>query len=186
MVCPARKGKTMKAKAKAKVSMSERAAKAVQGALITSKAYETSIGMLYHTRMFLMWLLGYATESELRKATVRTETGLAIKPSKASILPASYLVACAKNTTGRAETVRIFDAVGEFTGCRFCFASPKFKYQGWNVGEKLAKEMASTLGIPEASLMQIRQGNKKYFWNDDFSILQAYCLARFGKESKVE
>jgi hypothetical protein len=166
-----------------KITAKEKAAKAVKGALITSKPYETGIGFLYHTRMFLLWLLNYASESELIKATVKSETGLAIKPNKGSIVPENWLATCAANTTGRAETVRLFDASGEYTGLRFAFASPKFKYQGWNAGEKLCKAIAETLGLPETATMQVRQGKKAYFWNDDFSILQAYFLKRFEKEN---
>ena len=169
---------------KKKVTATERNEKAVKGALITSKSYETTIGFLYHTRMFLLWLLNYASETELIKATVKTATGLAIKPGKGSMLPVNFLVTCASNTTGRAETVKIFDATGEKL-LRFAFASPKFKYQGWNAGETQCEKMAETLGMPNAAMMQVRQGKKKYFWNDDFSLLTAYCLKRFSKESET-
>jgi hypothetical protein len=176
------KGETMKkaSKEKAVVTVKERAARAVKGALVTSKAYDTTIGFLYHTRMFLLWLLNYSNEAELKKATVKTETGLCIKPGKGSILPETFVVTCASNTTGRAETVKIFDATGEKL-LRFCFASPKFRYQGWNAGEKQCIAMAETLGLPNSACMQVQQGNKAYYWNDDFSLLQAYCLKRFGK-----
>jgi hypothetical protein len=174
----------MKESKEKKITTKEACELAVKGALITSKHYQTCIGLLYHTRMFLLWLLNYASESELTKAILKTETGIAIRPSKGSIVPANYLVTCAVNTTGRAETVRVFDNYGQFTGLRVAFASPKFHYQGFNMSEKLCKEVSTTLGLPESEVMQVRQGNKNYFWNSNFSLLQAYCLAKFRPESE--
>lgn len=153
---------------------------AASKALTTSKKYETSIGFLYHTRMFLLFLLGHANESELKRATVATDAGLSIKPGKASMIPANFFATCAKNTTGRCETVRVFNAHSESI-LRFAFSSPTFKYQGWNAGEGLIKKMAGTLGLPDASLMQVQQGKKAYYWNTDMVPLHNFCIAFFHK-----
>lgn len=169
-------------KEKKNISASEKASMSVAKALTTSKAYVTTIGMFYHTRMFLLWLLNYASESEMKKAIVKTNTGLAIRPGKGSIIPASFLVTCAENTTGRADTVRLFNGSGEFTGERMAFASPKFPYEGFNVGLPMVKRMSAKTGLPESAYMQVQQGKKNYYWNDDFSLLSDYFLKAYSKE----
>lgn len=169
-------------KAKKELNAKERAASATSRALTTSKPYITTIGFLYHCRMFLLWLLNHENEAAMKRAIVHTDTGPAIRPGKGSMLPASFLATCVLNGSKRCETVKLFNAANECV-LRFAFASPTFKYQGWNAGEKQVKAMAATLGLPEASLMTVQQGKKAYYWNTDFEPLHDFCVKHFSKET---
>lgn len=176
--------KTKKANTKKTPNLKERASVAVARALDTRKEYPTTMGLLLSSRLFLRWLLGVEDDRELAKLRVSCETGFAFRPGKNSILPATVMVTCAANTTGRGDTIKVVDTNGTVRE-RVFFPSPKMKgYEGFNFGRPMLKKMTAVLGLPEATLCQKRQGNKNFWYNEDVTLLAEYFRRAYGQKTK--
>jgi len=160
----------------------ERATVAVARALDTRKEYPTTMGLLLSSRLFLRWLLGVEDDRELAKLRVKCETGFAFRPGKNSILPATVMVTCAANTTGRGDTIKVVDPDGAVRE-RVFFPGPKMRgYEGFNFGRPMLKKMAVTLGLAEKVLCQKRQGNKNFWYNEDVTLLAEYFSRAYSQK----
>jgi len=91
------------------------------------------------------------------------------------LLPTGMNITVAENTTGKGHTVKIFKGT-ELTH-RFFFPSQKIKYKGIGIGKPELTNMLGKLAISFDSLHAVRQGQKEYWYSEEYALFAAYLEA---------
>jgi len=99
------------------------------------------------------------------------------------IVPKGWDVTVVDNTTGKGKTLKVWNEAAHLVE-RVFFPSPTYKYQGYGVGEPQVRSMTDVLMIPRDELMQVRQGKKSYWFNQDFEVLHTYFVAKYADKSE--
>ena len=97
-----------------------------------------------------------------------------------ALLPNGMSITIAENTTGKGHTVKIFKG----TECmhRFFFPSQKIKYKGIGIGKPELTSMLKALPITFDSLHAVRQGQKEYWYSEEYSTFAEYLNTLYKAE----